>query len=235
MIDLRKRVDNSFESNKKMMDSLSNIQRMVERACNQREERQEPPPSPRTLATRAVYADRGSNEGTIDYELRKNAQARFSAPRFTERSRIEGDDESNASSQVRSVTDRGYPRSDPYARQMVDPRTHNGPSNRTSSWNGIERSHRGPSGYSSEEDERPQRNNGARSWDYPTPTAGPRHNILDQDYARRSMSSQPQRLNAQVTPPQRGRMLRSVTLRCDLHELTLVASTWCTRGDSLST
>lgn len=205
LTNLRMRVDNSFESTNKMMDNLNNIQRMIERVRNQHEERHEPPSSPRTLATRAVYADRGSNEGTLDYELRKNAQARFLSSRFIERSRAEEGDESNASSQIRTATDRGHTRSNTQARQRAGTRAHRDPHDRTSDWSGIGSNHREPSGYSSDEDERPQRGNGARSREYSTSTAGPRHNVLDQDYARRSMSLQPQRTTAPMTPPTRGR------------------------------
>jgi hypothetical protein len=64
-------VENLIQTNTEMMDEFSNLQRMARCAPsrNQREERYELPPSPWALATRAVYVNRGSNKGTVNYEL----------------------------------------------------------------------------------------------------------------------------------------------------------------------
>ena len=45
--------------------------------------------SPRALATQALYAERGPQEGTVDYERRLGAQARFGPPLTSHHARLE--------------------------------------------------------------------------------------------------------------------------------------------------
>src|SRR5437588_3393430 len=92
------------------------------------------PPSPRAQATEAIYAERGSNEGTENYERHKSAQMRLDTSRPLERSRIE-EIEDSASSNTRTEslsqttspnvrTDLRNANSEQYARQLAEAQAH---------------------------------------------------------------------------------------------------------------
>lgn len=234
--ELHTEVENSIQTNTEMMDEFSNLQCMARHApsCNQHKEQYELPPSPQTLAIWAIYADRGSNEGTVNYKLWRNTQARLSIPQVTEQSRIMGDDKSNVLYQVRSVMDWSHPCSKFYARQMASLRTYKESHNQMSGWNRIESSHSRLFGYSSNEDKQLQQNNGARSCNHPTSTAGPRHNALDQDYARWSMSLQPPQPIAPVTTPIWGQMYVPQVSAKHNHENNMIDSLRCHIHKSLT-
>jgi len=166
-----------------------------------------PSPSPRAQATRAIFADRGSNEGTVDFERRVNAQAHFENPRPVEQSM----EESGPSPRNR---DRA-PHTERYERQMAESRAHaasksprartSGPPTRvqhepeeTSDFRHNEGAEENQQNCGSME---PQ---GLSQHDHtsnasPAPPIRPTYITLDQDYARRSMSAWPQQMVGPIT------------------------------------
>jgi len=68
---------------------MQGIQKMFDQVCARYEGQCVPSPSPRALATQAIYAECRSNEGTTDYECCRNAQARFDQPQPNEQTGVE--------------------------------------------------------------------------------------------------------------------------------------------------
>jgi len=86
---LQHRVAHSYNQTTGVVEAMQTIQRMIDCITAREEGRHTPPDSPRAIASRAIFTECGSNEGTIDYECRQNAQARFEAPLHTKGARAE--------------------------------------------------------------------------------------------------------------------------------------------------
>ena len=93
---------------------MQGMRQLLNRVRARYEGRSVPSPSPRAQATREIFADRGSDEGTVDFEHRVNARARFENPRPIEQSM----EESGLSPRTR---DRA-PHTERYERQMAESR-----------------------------------------------------------------------------------------------------------------
>ena len=68
-------------------NATDNMWQMIASICAQSDRHETSSDSPRALARRALYAEHGSNEGSVDYERRLGAQARFEHPHFSEHMR----------------------------------------------------------------------------------------------------------------------------------------------------
>jgi hypothetical protein len=85
---LKKRVTNAYFRTNHVEETLQGIQHMIDRLDDQREDIIVQ--SPRAAAVQSVFANRGPNEGTADYERRRNAQIRFEDPQLYEQQGTEG-------------------------------------------------------------------------------------------------------------------------------------------------
>jgi hypothetical protein len=74
---IHSRVITSYHRTSDVLDMVARMQNTMERLSVQGGGRQSPAASPRALASQALYADRGSSEGTVEYERRQSAQARL--------------------------------------------------------------------------------------------------------------------------------------------------------------
>ena len=190
-----------------VVDAMQRMQKVVGELRPHEGGRTSPEQSPRALASRALYANRGSTEGTAEYQRCKDAQARFETPQPS--TRIEEVTSRYSSSPYTGTEDQSTQRC---ARQMAALRARaawNKPQGRTSGPPPRNRGryHKGsdeePSNPSSDEglnyDQRPREmwiphDQAETDAGYADPVAltGPTHNTLEQDYACRSISAQPQ-------------------------------------------
>jgi len=72
---LQHRVAHSYNQTTGIVEAMQTMQHMINRITAWEEGQHTPSDSPHTIASRAIFAECGSNEGTIDYECRQNAQA----------------------------------------------------------------------------------------------------------------------------------------------------------------
>jgi hypothetical protein len=79
---LRTRVTNSYFRTSHVEETLQGIQLMIDRLDTRRDD--VAVQSPRTAAVQTVFADRGPDEGSADYERRRSAQIRFEDQGFEE-------------------------------------------------------------------------------------------------------------------------------------------------------
>jgi hypothetical protein len=216
------RVEKNTEETRKRAEEFQSLRQMFEDYCardNERRALSDATDSTRARASRALYAERGSNEGTAEYERRQSARARFEVPQPARTPRIE--EEGQTSSPDPRIRERAE-RTRKYTAQMAESRAR---ANRA-------RPHRRTSGpptlitrkgvRDTDSDEEPlslssDENIGPLPWEQQGPNqrdrstvrsshstdtnaAGqpamvqPAHNMLDRDYARRSRSAQPQQL-----------------------------------------
>ena len=85
------------EESRKASEALRDIQQMVEHIFAQDNEQDASIESTRAKASRALYAECGSNEGTAEYECRQSARARFEVPQYLGRPRVEEEDHTSLS------------------------------------------------------------------------------------------------------------------------------------------
>ena len=102
LIDIQSRVINTYHRASDAVNGMQGLQRMFDRIRSRYEGQRAPSPSPCALATQAIYAERGSNEGTAEYEHRQSAQARFEPPQPLEQIRVERTEGRTTSSQPRA-------------------------------------------------------------------------------------------------------------------------------------
>ena len=213
MKELQKRVINLYHHTTDAQDAIRDIRQMFEQARAEYEGQCVPHSSPHALATQALYAERGSNEGTIEYERRRSAQTQFETSRFDERPRTEGINDNTSPPEARAQ--RSRINTEGYKRQMAESRARaarqrshgrtSGPPVQVQEREGGD--HIGTDRNEREllrEDEEPHKldqrehTNGrdARNLDYVDAAAyaSNARNVLDRDYACRSMSAQPQQL-----------------------------------------
>ena len=89
MSSLNSRVVNSYHRSNKVVNAIQGIRQTVERMSVRGEGENTPSTSPRALASQALYAERGSSEGTADYERRQRAQERLGLHRASQPARAE--------------------------------------------------------------------------------------------------------------------------------------------------
>ena len=94
---LQDRVTRSFNQTTDVAEAMQGMQRMVDRMIAWDGGQLAPSNSPRAMASWALFAECGSNEGTVDYECRQGAQARFGAPQIPDQARIETEGHNSAS------------------------------------------------------------------------------------------------------------------------------------------
>ena len=202
------------EESRKASEALQSLRQMFEQFCTRDDERN------------ALYTEHGSNGGTAEYERRQSVRARFEAPQSVERPRIEEEDHTS-SSDPRSWDQTEHMRK--YTTQMAGSRARavwTRPHGRTSGPPTLINRRGDKDTNSDKEPSSPDSNdsqidNAAIQWgsshldrsttkssrSTDTNLAGqpaitqPAHNMLDQDYARRSMSAQPQQLVGPITAP----------------------------------
>jgi len=87
--DLQTKIINSYHRASDTSSAMQGIRKMFDQVRARYEDQRVPSPSPRALATQAIYAERGSNEGTADYKHRRSAQARFDQPQPIEQIGVE--------------------------------------------------------------------------------------------------------------------------------------------------
>ena len=75
--ELKTKVTNVYHSSNEVSDAMQGMRHLLDRVHARYEGWTVPSPSPCAQATRAIFADQGSDEGTVDFERRTNAQARF--------------------------------------------------------------------------------------------------------------------------------------------------------------
>ena len=93
--DLRTRVTNSYHRTTNVEEVLQGIQSMFDRLDAWREDTNDQPHTPHAEAVQSVFADRGPDEGTPQYERRRSAQIRFEAPQFSGQQGTEEDRNNN--------------------------------------------------------------------------------------------------------------------------------------------
>jgi len=102
LTNLQSRVTNSYHRSSDTVNAMQGFRNIFDGLRARYGGQRAPSPSPRALATQAIYAERGSNEGTIEYERRQSAQARFEPPQFCEPTRIEETEGHPSSTQSRT-------------------------------------------------------------------------------------------------------------------------------------
>ena len=94
---LQDRVTCSFNWTTNVAEAMQGMQRMVDHMITQDGGLHVPPNSPHAMASQALFAERGSNEGTVDYERRQGMQAQFGASQIPDQARIETKGHNSAS------------------------------------------------------------------------------------------------------------------------------------------
>ena len=79
-IRLRQEVTNNYHRSGDVRNAMQSMQDKIKRLRSRAQEHASPEHSPRALASQALYADRGSSEGTTEYQRCKDAQACFETP-----------------------------------------------------------------------------------------------------------------------------------------------------------
>jgi hypothetical protein len=91
---LRSKVTNSYNRATYAISAISEVRTLYERLRTKtgKLQRSETPNSPRAMANRALFAERRSDEESLDYNRRLHAQARFDAPQPSEPPKAAGND-----------------------------------------------------------------------------------------------------------------------------------------------
>ena len=211
-LDLQLKVTNAYHHSTEVTDTMQGMRQLLDRVHTRYEGQNMPGLSPCALATRALYADRGSDEGSIDYKCRLHTRARFEDPRPSGQPRIKGDSSSPQTRNRVSPTERNN-------RQMAElharafSRSPRGQTSGPLSWVQDEPI-REPSEYEGFEEVLQDREGieprGSSQRDHAI-SVSPTRPMLDQDYARRSMSVRPQQMVGTVTGPTQGQSVTTIT------------------------
>ena len=221
MVSLREELEDSIHRSTDSVEAMGGTHKIFNRYRGKNDDKASPSQedeqeeSPRALASQALYAERGSDEGTADYESRRRAQARFVQQHLRYPVKVE---ESSNNSPLSYTGTEGYDAdvvptrsatqgTAPFGRQRLDPREshairmaqiqsrmtrHKPPHFRTNGppppiQVGESESEGEHPGSSSEEEAGTPRQPAIGQGSDPDP--GTAYAPLDQDYARRSMGA----------------------------------------------